>query len=56
MSLGHDLTLHILFAQHFCSRPQGGHPAQRSHREPQAGNWNSGMEIETLCLVNPALP
>lgn len=47
---GHDLTLHILDAQHFCSRHWDGHHAQSSHREPQAGNWNPGKEIHSLCL------
>lgn len=42
---GHDLTLHILGAQHFCSRHWHGHHAQNSHQEPEAGNWNSGKEI-----------
>lgn len=45
MSLGHDLTLHILDAPHFCSRPWGGHHAQLSRLEPRAGNWNSGIDV-----------
>lgn len=45
MSLGHDLTLHILDAQHFCSGPWGGHHARLSHLEPQARNWNSGIDV-----------
>lgn len=36
MLLGHDLTLHILYAQHFCSRPWAGHHAQIFHHELQA--------------------
>ena len=45
MSLELDLTLHILYAQHFCSGPWAGHPAQCSHLEPQARKWNSRIEI-----------
>lgn len=45
ISLGHDLTLHILHAQNLCSGLWGGHHAQCSHLEPQAGKWNSGIEI-----------
>lgn len=47
---GHDLTLHILDAQHVCSRHWDGHHAQSSHQEPRAGNWNPGKEIHSLCV------